>query len=285
MDWYSLTIIGMLLFGLQHFLFKMSAEKKCNTAWTSFSFMLTVAIISTVLFIFTEEAVTSYRFLLLISLLNAVTYLVTTMTRIEALKHLPTSVAYPIVRMSTVLVVLFSVVYFKDELNLYQVLGIILALLVIVLLTRENNKRNKSVKNTKLGVILVLVSLVFSAITTIVSKFAAIGTSTLAYISISYIYNTLFTFSLRKRLQGKKDNPKQANAIMIGIFIGITNFIAFYLILKAMAIGPLSLITAINGFYFIIAIILSIIIYKEKLTRTRIVAIILSVAAVMLMKT
>ena len=106
MDWYVFTLIALFGFGIQTFLYKVSAEKKCNTAWTTFSFMATVAIISSALFLIFGESIISFKLLLLISFLNAITFFITTVTRIEALKHLPLSTAIPIVRLNIVFVVL-----------------------------------------------------------------------------------------------------------------------------------------------------------------------------------
>ena len=49
-SWYTFAIIALFLMGVQRFLYKVSAEKRCNTAWTTFSFMATVAILSSILF-------------------------------------------------------------------------------------------------------------------------------------------------------------------------------------------------------------------------------------------
>ena len=97
--------------GTQRFLYKVSAEKRCNTAWTTFSFMATVAVLSSVLFLVLEETVTNLRFLLFIGLVNSVAFLLATVTHIEALKNIPASVAYPIIRLSAVFVVIFSILF------------------------------------------------------------------------------------------------------------------------------------------------------------------------------
>jgi drug/metabolite transporter (DMT)-like permease len=274
----------MFSYGIQNFLFKVSAEKRCNSAWTTFSFMLTVAVISTALFFAWKEKVSSITLLLIISFLNAITFLITTLARMEALKHIAASVVFPVTRMSTVLVIIFSVAYFKDRITLFQMLGILLAIIAISILMRNNQKKTKTDRNYRLGTILIFIALVFSAMTTIISKFAAIHTNKLAFISASYILNTILVLSARNKLQSDRENPDHRNAVIIGIIIGITNFIGFYMLLKALEIGPLSIITTINSLYFVMAVLLAIIIYKEKLSKERALAIAFSIIAVILLR-
>lgn len=284
MDWYILALISLFCYGITHFLYKVSAEKRCNTAWTSFSFMLTVAVLSSILFFVFKESVTNIYLLLLIAFINATTFFTSTITGIEALKHIPTTVAYPLIRLSTAVVVIFSILYFKDKLSFYQIIGIVLAFVVILILTRQNYKEKIKHKDFRLGIILIVIAFVASAATTIVQKFAAMMVNKFGYIAISYIYNTFFSLGLRKKLQTERENPNHRNALVIGFFIGLFNFAGFYSILKAYSLGPLSLIASISSLSFAIAIFLSVLIYKEELTTRRLIGIILTIIAVILLR-
>lgn len=283
-DWYTLTIIAFLFYGIQNFLFKVSAEKKCNTAWVTLSFMATVAVFSSVLFFILKEPIANIYFLLLISLINATAFFITTVSRMEALKHIATSIAFPIIQMNIVAVVLFSILYFDEKLSIYQIFGIILAILVIFILTRKSEREKVPEKNFDLGITLALIALAFTAVTTVVVKFASMNFSNIAFMAVSYSLNTFFSLALIKKLKQKKENPNHKNAIIIGFFIGVCNFIGFFILLKALSIGPLSLIATINGLSFIIAVILSVLIYKEKVTSMRILGILLAILSMILMR-
>ena len=283
-SWYSFAIIALFLMGMQRFLYKVSAERKCNTAWTTFSFMATVAILSSILFHVLEESVTSIQFLLFIALVNSAAFLLATVTHIEALKNIPASVAYPIIRLSAVFVVIFSLLFFKDRPSFYQIIGILLAMVVIVLLTRDFGEETKSYGRRKTGFICVFVALLAGAVAIISSKFAAMHTNKMAFIAVSYIASTFFALGLRKRLQTEEANANPKDALLIGFVMGLINFAGYYSYLKALSTGPLSIITSITGMHFIIAIILSALIYKEKLTASRILGISLTVVSVILLK-
>jgi len=270
--------------GTQRFLYKVSAEKRCNTAWTTFSFMATVAVLSSILFLVLEETVTNLQFLLFIGLVNSVAFLLATITHIEALKNIPASVAYPIIRLSAVFVVIFSVLFFKDRPSLYQVIGIVLAMVVIVLLTRDVNDETSSYVRRKTGFLCIFVALIAGAVAIISSKFAAMHTNKMAFIAISYIASSVFALGMRKRLQTEEANENPKDALLIGFAMGLINFAGYYSYLKALSTGPLSIISSIIGMHFIIAIILSALIYREKLTPSRVLGISLTLVSIILLK-
>lgn len=284
MNWYSLSLIVLFLYGIMYFLYKVSAEKRCNTAWTTFSSMTTVFVLSSIFFFTSGGSVINIRFLLLISLLNAVFFLATTIAQMEALKHVPTSITYPIVRLNTVIVVLFSIIYFKDNLSIYQIGGIILAIAAIQILTRQDKGAKIEHKNFRLGIILTIIAFLTAAMTTIITKFASVSVNQMAFIAVSYAYNSIFSISLRKKLQTEKENPRHRDAMIIGFFIGLLNFIGFYLILKIYAVGILSIAVPLIGLSFVISILLATWIYKEKLTLNKILGIILAIASIILLR-
>ncbi len=276
--------MALFLMGTQRFLYKVSAEKRCNTAWTTFSFMATVAILSSILFFVLEESVANLSFLFFIALLNSAAFLVATVTHIEALKHIPASIVYPIIRLSAVIVVIFSILFLKDRPSLYQLIGIFIAMLVIVVLTRELADEETSPGNRKTGYLCVSLSLLAGAVAIVSSKFAAVYTNRMAFIALSYIASTFFALGLRRKLQTEEANRNPKDALIIGFVMGLINFGGYYSYLKALSTGPLSIITSITGMHFFIAVILSALVYKERLTPSRILGISLTIVSIILLR-
>ena len=281
---YTLAIIALILMGTQSFLYKVSAERNCNTAWTTFSFMATVALLSSVVFFLRSESVPNITFTFFVGLLNSSAFLAATMTHIEALKRLPSSIVYSIVRLNVVVVVLFSIVYFKDRPTYYQIAGIMLAVIVILILTRQPEAEEPSAGQTKGGLILVFVSLFCGSIASISSKFATMHANPLTFMAISYLFSTLFSIGLRNKLQTEPVQANYKEALAIGLSMGLINFAGYYTFLKALSIGPLSIVIAIIGLHFVIAILLSVMIYKEKLTPPIIAGISLTILSVILLR-
>ena len=282
--WYAYAILALILLGIQRFLYKVSAERQCNTAWTAFSFMATVAVLSSILFLVLGEPVSDVRYLIFIALVNSLAFVIATISHIEALKNIPSSVAYPIIRLNAVLVVVFSIIFFKDHLSVYQGIGIVLALAVIVTLAMGINDQDRSKKNVRQGSLFVLISLLGGSGAAISSKYAATNTNKMAFIAISYILSTLFSFGLRKKLQTKNARKRQKEALIIGTIMGVFNLAGYYSFLKALSTGPLSIIASITGMHFVISIILSAMVYGEKLTGLRILGVFLTVLSVILLR-
>ena len=283
MNWYWLAIIGLIMFGVQNFLYKVSAKHKCNSAWTSFSFMGTVFILSSGLFVFTEQKIDNSSVVLFLAIAGAVVFVVSTITRMEALKHIPVNIAYPILNQNKVFVVIFGMVYFNEILSIYQLMGVAIAIIVIFLLTKKREDKELTDKDFKLGLILIGIAFVTGFLSSIIIKFSAMLVNILGYIAIVYFFNMLFSFLVRKKVHREDDNDNHKVAIIIGIIIGVVNFIGFYAVLQAMKMGPLSIIAIITGFGLIVATILSILIYNEKLTQRKLLAIVLSIVSIILL--
>jgi drug/metabolite transporter (DMT)-like permease len=283
-NWYVLSIAALVLMGVQRFLYKVSAERECDTAWTTFSFMATVTVLSVVFFLSRRETLTDARMLLLTAGINSASFVLGTITHIEALKHLPSGVAYPIIRLNMVVVVLFSVLFLHDRVSLHQVLGILLAIVVIVILTRGAEERKGSLGSIRKGLLLVFVSLISGSVASISSKFAAVYSNKLGFMALSYFLGTLFSAALIRTSGKERSGGSRKDAISIGLLMGLINFVGFYTFLAALSVGPLSIIVSITGLHFVIAVLLSVIVYKEKLSRTRILGMALAIASILFLR-
>jgi drug/metabolite transporter (DMT)-like permease len=283
-NWYVLSIAALVLMGVQRFLYKVSAERECDTAWTTFSFMATVTVLSVVFFLSRRETLTDARMLLLTAGINSASFVLGTITHIEALKHLPSGVAYPIIRLNMVVVVLFSVLFLHDRVSLHQVLGILLAIVVIVILTRDAEERKGSLGSIRKGLLLVFVSLISGSVASISSKFAAVYSNKLGFMALSYFLGTLFSAALIRTSGKERSGGSRKDAISIGLLMGLINFVGFYTFLTALSVGPLSIIVSITGLHFVIAVLLSVIVYKEKLSGTRILGMALAVASILFLR-
>lgn len=283
-NWYVLSIVALVLMGVQRFLYKVCAERECDTAWTTFSFMATVTVLSAVFFLALKGSVSDARMLLLTAGINSASFVLGTITHIEALKHVPSSVVYPIIRLNMVVVVLFSILFLHDRVSLHQVLGILLAIAVIVILTREAEGAKGNFGSVRKGLLLAFVSLVSGSVASISSKFAAVYSNKLGFMALSYFLGALFSAALIRRSGEEVSRGNRKDAVLIGLLMGLINFVGFYTFLAALSVGPLSIIVSITGMHFVIAVLLSVIVYKENLSRTRMLGMALAVASVLFLR-
>ncbi|MBW1773443.1 MAG: EamA family transporter [Deltaproteobacteria bacterium] len=273
MSWYFFSIAALFLMGTQRFLYKVSAERGCNTAWTTFSFMATVTVLSLAGYLIIRPPIADISALLLIAFLNSASFAMGTISHMEALKHLPAGIVYPIIRLNAVIVVM----------------GIIVAMTVIYILTRSVQGEKGTYGNRRWGFGLVAMALVSGALVSgafasVTSKFATIYTDKIAFMAVSYFLGTLFSFGLRKRLETEESRHNLRDALLIGLIMGLINFVGFYSFLTALSTGPMSVIISIMGMHFVIGIILSAMIYKETLTGLRILGIGLTIVSVLLLR-
>jgi drug/metabolite transporter (DMT)-like permease len=283
-NWYVLSIVALVLMGAQRFLYKVSAERECDTAWTTFSFMATVAVLSVVFFFSLRERISDAKMLLLTAGINSASFVLGTITHIEALKHVPSTVAYPIIRLNMVVVVLFSILFLGDRLSLHQALGILLATAVIVILTRDAEEGTGSSGSLRRGFFLVFVSLVSGSVASISSKFAAVYSNKLGFMALSYLLGALFSAALIRKSGKEGSQGKRKEAVLVGLLMGLINFVGFYTFLAALSAGPLSIIVSITGMHFVIAVLLSVILYREKLNRRRLLGMSLAVASILFLR-
>jgi drug/metabolite transporter (DMT)-like permease len=280
--WYSLA--AFFLMGIQGFLYKVAAERRCDTARTTFIFMATVAILSSILWAYLHEPVGNLTTLTILALVNSLTFLAATMTFIEALKFIPATTAYSVARLNLVILIVFSFVWFDDQLSLYQISGIIIALAAMLLLTKGLDGNGISREHSKRGLVYLVISLFTSAIAAISSKFAAMYVGKLSFLAIVYTIAALSSLTLTKKLKTSDFQVNKPGTIVIGVTMGILNFVGYYAFLMALSKGPLPLVASITGMHFVISIILSILIYRERLTAFRVIGFLLTIVSIILLR-
>jgi drug/metabolite transporter (DMT)-like permease len=285
-SWYFYSLIALLLMGCQRFFYKVTAEKRCNSALTSALFMGTVTLLSTLSYIGSDAPASNFKILLLLALINSVAFAGATILHMEALRHLPAAIIFPLNRLNLILVILASVVYFGERLNGWQWLGILIGFIVVFILGSDTTK---SVKDSRFdyarsGYLYLGGTILCGAIASLSCKFAALHTGKTDFMALSYLLATGFSLAInwKWKKHGEPSNIKAS--IMIGLAMGVLNFFGFYAFLTALEQGPLSSIATIVGMHFVIAILLSTLIYREKLTPKRLGGIGLTLVAVWLLK-
>lgn len=283
-DWYFLTVLALLLLGTQRFLYKVAAEKGCDTARTTMIFMITVTLLSGAAWVLSGEPVGRPLALIGIAAANSLAFATATIMHMEALKQIPAAVVYPLIRLNVVLVVLFSVAYFGERLTGLQALGILAAVGAGVLLAQDAGGPDRGRGNNRRGLLCAGMSLLAGAAASVSSKFAALYTGKLGFMAVSYAMGTLFAWLMPSRLQARKKPGTARDAFALGLAMGLLNFAGFYLFLEALSRGPLSLIVTIMGLHFLVALLLSAGIYRERFHRRRGIAVALAMASLVLLR-
>lgn len=283
-SWYFSALLALLLMGIQRFFYKVAAERKYPTEWVTFSFMATVTLLSAGAYFLQQHHEPNIGFLLAVALINSASFLVATVSHIEALKYIPANIAYSIIRLNVLVVAVFSIFYFKERISLIQSMGLLVAVAAMIVLTTQMGTDTTKAKRRRQGAVFIFLALLGGATASVSSKFAAMHADKLAFMALSYLMGMIGSLGITKALSYDKARKKRSAALGLGVLMGGFNFAGFYAFLYALERGPLSLIAAIVGMHFVIAIVLSAVVYHEKIKPVGLVGILLTVISIILIR-
>ena len=189
-------------------------------------------------------------------------------------------------KMSVIIPIIFTLIYFSEDINIYKIIGIITALLAI-LLTVYTKDRTKSKSRITLVPIILFIGM---GVTDIIIKYAqnynsnnniSSETFTTLLFVVSFIVGVFWLLSLskEKRVFTKKD-------ILFGVILGLINFGSIYFFISALStdIFTSSVVFGINHTSIVVAsVLLGSLIFKEALSKINILGIIFSVISIILL--
>lgn len=282
--WHGWAVASVIFAGVFSFLLKVGAERTHSSA----IFNVLVSVSSLVLSIlgiwWYGESISSY--VLVLAVLNGLLYIVGTVARSDALSHIDATLFFPIYKIvGPALVLLAGVAFLGERLTFVQAVGFAFALSVpLLLLDRLERARQKDLGK---GVWLAIVAAVLISAGQVLAKmamnadagpniFAAIPYAmTIVGISIPYAY--------RHKSEAVRVS-RWRDMVWLGLLAGVFQYLGFVTLLFAFESGPVSTAYAINSTYILIPIVLSIWYYGEHWNARKVIAIALSIGAVVLLR-
>jgi drug/metabolite transporter (DMT)-like permease len=290
MNWFYIAIFATIIYGGINFMYKLAAVHKLASHKILNKSATTVSLLSLVLVLITKSPFTEIYQILFFAIINSTFFGLGTISKIQSLKYIPTSYAFPITKMNSVFLIIFGIFIFHDKPNVNQWIGIVISISILAYISFNIKTEKLEIKDKKqqnIGFLLAILAALSTSISMLTGKFASSVVPKLNYIFISYTLVMIYTIIINKTYYKNAEisNKTHKNKTsLFGVIIGILNFAGYYLVLNAFEKGPLSLIQGINSNSFIIPIILSIIIFKEKFTYKNAIVVIWSVASVLLIK-
>ena len=289
-DWFIYTICFTVIYGIINFVYKIAAVHQCPSHRVVNMAAITVTISSFVIIIISGSAFVDFRLIIFFAIINSSFFALGSITKIQSLKYIPTSFAFPVAKLNSVFLIIYALILFNEQPLWNQWIGITLSLSMLAFISfsaKGSTTTKKENKQHVTGLLLALLAAFSTSISMLTGKFASTEVSKLHYIFVSYalvmIYTTIIsrTFYRKKRKVGKSMYRK---ILLFGVIIGILNFAGYFLVLSAFATGPLSLIQGISSNSFIIPIILSVIVFKEKFSYKNAIVVFLAILSVLLIK-
>ncbi len=271
-NWFVSTLLTTLFIGLVAFVNKIFAERKYNQYLAVLVLYGILTIISGFYILITSWDILSSRDVVW-SILFGIEISLYSLIMLQALKYLPASTYFVNVRLLSSFTLLFiGIVFFKDVISISEWIGFVLGVIAIVLLFEKDEK---SSKNYKKGVLLLLVGvwlLIFGH--TVVKVFSSQANIIPIVLFISFLSAFLFSLIIGYKTiaKNKKDLP---GIVGINFIQAVLFFLYFLLLFRIYNMGDLGISYKIQSYSPFIPIILSAIIYKEKISTKKKIALIL----------
>jgi drug/metabolite transporter (DMT)-like permease len=195
------------------------------------------------------------------------------------------SYAFPITNTYPIITYILSILFLSETLLPFRFIGIIITIIGMSLITREQIHVNEKQNNTfnKIGITLVLVSTILFALSTIllqvgVSDVDAIHANLIRLIVGSILFVPIF---IGARVRGMPQPPKHAiKIVLVGAFFGMAiGSLLYVYVVKLVGATFTSVVGSLSPLF---ALPISIFILKEKVTILAVIGVVLAIIGVIL---
>lgn len=291
--WFWWVIAGMILAGFHVFIQRVGSARgyRSNVLNTYSALVSGVIGISIGLWLEGWQEITFW--MVVIAIVNGTVYLVGSNLRMDAMKHIDTTVLLPLHKfVSPLFALVIGVLFLQEVLEITEWWGILLGAVVpLLLITRSENARQP---NLSKGLWLMTISAFIVVVNAAINKEAVLAfESVILFAAISHLGSApLGIIASRIRNHRNKNNTEvdlvsdfNPELLRLALICGVVQFASFTTFLYAFAYnGPLAVVYTIHSLYILIPIILSIIFYNEHWNTRKVIAIIASIAAIVLMR-
>ena len=280
--WLIFAIISVFAAWFYNFTFKIAAEKNYDVSLMSiYSYVIMTILFWAYIIFINNINLNNIWIVILLALVNATFFFMSSLTRVRSMKNIDTVIFFPLYKTFwPIIVTIISIFFFKETLNIKEIIWIIIGITVpLLLITSTENKRQK---NLFLWIILVLITAILTALTSSASK--EIMVQWLSWSLYLFLTSIFWVFVSIISYKSKNNKNKKYNKewfIKIAIINWILQFLAFASFMLALE-WNLAIVFTINSFSILIPIILSIIFYKDHFNFKKWIVILLSIISILL---
>ncbi len=278
-NWTFYAIVGMLQIGLMTSLYKVPGTKQISkyalSAW-SFFFSSLIAGVALHQYIVIDFKTIVYSFVW------GTMYAVLTLTQMHILHKHDTSSVFPFTSLaSNVLVVIGGVLFLNDVISLLQWVAITASVLLFVA-AYWNNKVHFLLGTLPSFAFIALLS----AFNKFVQKAGAVSLEVHNFIfwqlAFSFVASLVILLITAKKFSFT--NLTHRRFLWWALAIGALNFGSNYSVVKALSLGPISLVYVTLGLYTFFTTMFAALLFREKIAKKSLVFIALSFLVVLLIK-
>jgi len=284
--WFIVAVCGAIAAGVSNFFFKIAAKNNCDAELFIFYSSLTSILIAGGLVILWQEPVFGFGAVAIILLGSGFISAASGSLKVYALRYIDSTIYFPLFKLLTpALAIVAGVTLFSESFSVLEWIGLGVGLLVpLMLISPVENSRQQ---NLTMGLVLVLITGLISALTAVAGKYAVDMDvpvfTTLLLTVIGLGFGSIGLMIYKRGVRGissliqTESSPlllKTATARAILISFGV------WAMLFAFSLGgTLSVVQTIHSMYILIPIVLAVIFYNEHWNWQKGVAIGLSVVS------
>lgn len=269
-------ILGILCSALISLLMRYGEGKvKNNVAMFIFNYIVCVVLSCLFMndFTLTKD---KYPLTIILGIISGVLYLVNLVLMETNISKNGVVLTATFNKLGVIIPTFMAMLLFKEEPKLQQILGIIIVIVSIVII---NNNKEEIVKNKLLLLILLLSSGLTDATSNIFDKLGnnELKDYFLLFIFASALICTLILWKIKKQSISKWD-------IIIGVLVGVPNYLSSRFVLLALRSLPAIVVFPVYSVSTLAIItIAGILIFKERLSKNKIIGILLIALALILL--
>ncbi|HLD21233.1 MAG TPA: EamA family transporter [Patescibacteria group bacterium] len=280
-SWFLFALISALLAGLYSFTTRLSAHYQHHSALVSVYSSISAAVLSGGYAIFVRPDLSRVGLVFIIALVDAFMYLMVSVTRIDALKEINSTIFFPIYKLaSSVLAVPIGLLFFADVLTKTELVGIAVGLLAPLLLLNRGEKLRQ--RNLSKGLLLTMGSVAAAIVATIASKLiTTLHLDVSLYTFFAFALSVPFALVLFHQTNGRFHKTKHVE--WVGLLGGAFMFANLYCFVRALS-GDLSTVFLINSFSTVVVVILSVLAFREHMSLRKVGALAVTILSLILLK-
>ncbi len=282
MNWSHYALLAALAYGVLNFLYKVAAQRGLSGSRLVNKAALTVVLWSTILLWWGDHSLADWKTILIYAFFNSSFFVLNAVSKVRALKNIPTSYFFTLSKMSLIIVLILSLTVLGEMPAPKQWGGILCIFAIIFLVAADSRKDKRDIVNLKQGLIFAGLVAIGNGFSVFVGKLASTAVDRMAYIFFSYIITATYTGTMSR--VGKAPRHEHLMTYILGALIGTLNFWGYVGVLKAFSTGPLSLVQSLSSIAIIIPILLSVLFLKESFNIKKFFMIVLALAATLLVK-
>lgn len=296
LGWFGCTILATFIYGVLNFMYKVATMHNCSSHKILNTSAATVSTLSLITILISGSEFKNIWNILFFAAINSAFFALGSIVKMKSLERIPTSVAFPVTKLDSVFLIIYSLFIFGDNPSFFQWIGIAISFSMMAFISYNINDKDNAIKNDDsqnskiqtIGLLLAVLAAFSTSISMLTGAFASKSVDKINYMFVSYTLVMVYTFLINRVFYAKKSKgisqEIKNKTYLFGIIIGILNFTGYFLVLNAFEIGPLSLIQGISSNAFIIPIILSLIFFNENLNYKKVIVIVMAVISILMIK-